>query len=35
LLKEEIDEDPIKVIRERKKKKDKEYKEYKDHFESD
>lgn len=35
LLKEEIDEDPIKVIRERKKKKDKEYKEFTDHFESD
>jgi len=33
--KEDIDEDPIKIIRERKKKKDKEYKKFKDHFESD
>ena len=35
LVKENIDEDPIKVIRERKKKKDKEYKKFKDHFESE
>ena len=35
LLKEDIDEDPIKIIRERKKKKEKEYKKFKDHFESD
>jgi len=35
LLKEDIDVDPIKIIRERKKKKDKEYKKFKDHFESD
>ena len=35
LVKENIDEDPIKVIRERKEKKDKEYKKFKDHFESE
>jgi hypothetical protein len=35
LFREDIDEDPIKVIRERKEKKDKEYKKFKDHFESD
>jgi len=35
LLKEINDDDPIKIIRERKKKKEKEYKKYKDHFESD
>jgi len=35
LIKEDIDEDPIKIIRERKKKKEKEYKKFKDHFESD
>ncbi len=35
LLKEDIDVDPIKIIRERKKKKEKEYKKFKDHFESD
>lgn len=35
LLKEDFDEDPIKIIRERKKKKEKEYKMFKDHFESD
>jgi len=35
LLKEDFDEDPIKIIRERKKKKEKEYKKFKDHFESD
>jgi len=35
LLKEDLDEDPIKIIRERKKKKEKEYKKFKDHFESD
>jgi len=35
LLKEDIDADPIKIIRERKKKKEKEYKKFKDHFESD
>lgn len=33
--KDEIDDDPLKIIRERKKKKEKEYKKYKDHFESD
>jgi len=32
LLKEDLDEDPIKIIRERKKKKEKEYKKFKDHF---
>ena len=35
LLKEDIDEDPLKIIRDRKKKKEKEYKKFKDHFESD
>ena len=35
LIREDIDEDPLKVIRERKKKKDKEYKKFKDHFESE
>jgi len=35
LLEENFDEDPIKIIRERKKKKEKEYKKFKDHFESD
>jgi len=35
LIKEDIDEDPLKIIRERKKKKEKEYKKFKDHFESD
>ena len=35
LLKEDIHEDPIKIIRDRKKKKEKEYKKFKDHFESD
>jgi len=35
LIKEDIDEDPIKIIRDRKKKKEKEYKNFKDHFESD
>ena len=35
LIREEIDKDPIKVIRERKEKKDKEYKKFKDHFESE
>ena len=35
LKKVDVDEDPIKVIRERKKKKDKEYKKFKDHFESE
>ena len=33
--KDEIDDDPLTIIRERKKKKEKEYKKYKDHFESD
>jgi len=35
LPKENIDEDPLKIIRERKKKKEKEYQKFKDHFESD
>ena len=35
LLKENLDEDPLKMIRERKEKKEKEYKKFKDHFESD
>ncbi|NVM18200.1 MAG: hypothetical protein HWN80_10825 [Candidatus Lokiarchaeota archaeon] len=35
LAKENIDEDPLEIIRERKKKKEKEYKKFKDHFESD
>ena len=33
--KDDIDGDPIKIIRDRKKKKEDEYKKYKDHFESD
>jgi hypothetical protein len=35
LVKDDINDDPIEIIRERKKKKEKEYKKYKDHFETD
>ena len=35
LTKEDVNGDPLKIIRERKEKKEKEYKKYKDHFESD
>ena len=34
-INENLDEDPIKMIRERKEKKAKEYKKYKEHFESE
>jgi hypothetical protein len=35
LIQEDDEQDPLDIVRERKRKKDKEYKQYKDHFEED